>query len=207
MNDLSALSSKLAVALRDTAHETWNSTEKDALIEWAVRSLYPQVAVPLSLPIYPLTADTENYSVPTGIREVYRVEVGEVATDRLLRVLDDGTWYTYGDPLAGTLSIFVNKQYSDPAHYYIVHGYGSYNIASGEIPDALVPRVIATARAEAYRRMLGERSRFEQWQASSHEQDVTVNELLALVAEAQADAARLSVPRTHRRPVPGRLSS
>lgn len=207
-NDLTTLSGKLATALGDTDHETWASAEKDDLVTWAVTSLYPRFARPASVPIYPLTADTENYVVPDGLLEVYRVDVGEVATDLTVRVLD-GSWYTYDNPLTGGLKLFINKQYSDADHYYIVHGIGRYDLdtADNYPPDDLVPLILATARSEAYRRVLGQRSRFLQWQASSHEQDVTINELLAMTQEATAEQERLRarVPRTVRRPVPGRL--
>lgn len=206
-NDLATLRGKLDAQLNDTDHDAWGQTEKEELITQAVNSLYPRVARPMSVPIYPLTEDTENYPAPTGMREVYRVEVGEVATDLLTRVLD-GSWYTYDDGLDGSLGLFVNKQYSDADHYYIVHGFGAYDLDTNLIPDALVQQVLANARAEAYRRITGQRARFLQWQASSHEQDVTINELLALTQEAQAESERLRVrlPRTARRPVPARMA-
>jgi hypothetical protein len=213
-NTLAVLRGKLDTQLNDTAHDAWDQTEKEELITQAVNNLYPRFARPFSTAIYPLTADTENYAVPAGMMEVHRVEVGEVATDLLVRVLDGGTWYTYNNALTDELEIFVNARYSDADHYYILHGIGRYTLTSGStpdqlIPDALVPMVLADARSEAYRRIVGQRARFEQWQAASHEQDVTVNELLALTQEAQANAERVRarLPRTVRRPVPGRLSS
>lgn len=206
-NDLATLRGLLDVQLSDEDHEAWSQTEKETLVTQAVNGLYPHFARPMSEPISPLTADTENYNAPTGMREVYRIEVGEEATDLLIRVLD-GAWYTYDDPLTGNLKLFVNKQYSDTAHYYIVHGFGAYDLSDNLIPDTLVPVVLASARAEAYRRTIGSRARYEQWAAASHEHDVTVNELLALTQEAVADAERLRLraPRTPRRPVPGRLA-
>ena len=209
-NDLATLRGKLDVQLSDSDNATWTQAEKNELITEAVANLYPRFARPFAYPIWPLTADRENYNAPTGMLEVYRIEVGEVATDLLVRVLDNGTWYTYDDPLTGSLKLFINGRYSDPDYYYIVHGVGRYDLATAAnyIPDDLVSMVLATARAEAYRRVAGQRARFLQWQAKSHQQDVTVNELLALTQEAQADAERLRarLPRTARRPVPGRMS-
>lgn len=206
-NDLSALRDRLNAQLDDAGNETWTLAEKGDMIADAVRNLYPRTARPFSAPIYPLTADTENYAAPTGMREVYRIDVGEVATDLTLRVLD-GAWYTYDDPLTGGLALFINKQYSDTDHYFIVHGYGTYDLGDNLIPDDLVPLVLAGARAEAYRRQIGKRARFEQWGNASHEHDVSVNELLAMTQEAVADheRQRMRLPRTARRPVPGRLA-
>lgn len=212
-NDLATLRGKLDVQLNDATHVTWTQAEKEELVTQAVNGLYPRFARPFSKPIYPLTLDRETYPAPAGMMEVYRVELGEVVSDELVQVLDTGTWYTFNNPLTDELEIFVNKRYSDPDYYYILHGFGRYTLTSGQtpdelIPDALVQKVLADARVEAYRRLIGQRARFLQWQASNQQQDVTINELLALTQEAQGEAERLGarMPRTSRRPVPARLS-
>lgn len=211
-NDLTTLRGKLDTQLRDTTHAVWGQTEKEDLIAWAVQSLYPSFARPFSAPIWPLTADRETYPVPAGMLEVYRVELGEVATDELIQVLDNGTWYTFNNPLTDELDIFVNQRYSDPDYYYILHGIGRYTLTSGLtpdqlIPDALVPLVLADARAEAYRRVAGEAARYEQWQNADPTQQASINHLLGLVDGAERDYLRnrAMLPRTMRRPVPGRL--
>lgn len=212
-NDLATLRGKLDTQLNDATHQTWTQAEKEELVTQAVNGLYPAFARPFSAPIWPLTANREIYPAPAGMMEVHRVELGKVANDELVQVLDTGTWYTYNNPLADELEIFVNQRYSDPDYYYILHGVGRYTLTAGQtpdqlIPDALVQKVLADARAEAYRRLVGQRARFLQWQSSNQQQDVTINELLALVQEAQSEAERLRarLPRTYRRPVPARLA-
>jgi hypothetical protein len=76
------------------------------------------------------------------------------------------------------------------------------------VPDDLVPLVLSRARVEAYRRMGSDRAAFETWAKRSPKQDVSMNELLGLIQEAQSEARLLErqSPHVWRRPVPGRLS-
>lgn len=210
-NDLATLRARLETQLSDATNAAWSQAEKEDLIRDAVQNLYPHNARPFVAPIWPLTANKENYNAPTGMLEVHRVELGAVATDLLLRVLDTGTWYTYDDALTGSLKLFINKRYSDPAYYYIVHGVGRYDLTTvgNYIPDHLIPLVLASARLEAYRRSVGEAARFEQWQNADPTQMGSVNQLLSLVENAERDLMRLraTIGRTNRRPVPARLSN
>lgn len=75
------------------------------------------------------------------------------------------------------------------------------------IPDDFVPLVLARARAEAYRVMGADRAAFTKWQAKDQRTNVSLNELLGLVQEAQSTARLLErdTPQVWRRPVPGRL--
>lgn len=205
-NNLATLSSKLATALRDTDHETWLSTEKDDLVTWGVQSLYPRRARPLALPVYPLASATEDYAVPAGMREVNRVEWAEVATEHLVVRLPGDVWYVYGDPMAGNLTLWVSRDYTSPDYYLVLHGYGVHDVTTNLIPDDWVPLVLAKARSEAYRRVAGDRARFEQWLSSNQTQNMSVNELLQLIQDADDQAERLDrmLPRTQRLPVPGR---
>lgn len=206
-NDLATLTTKLATQLRDTDHAVWAEAEKQDLLTWATRGLYPRYARAMVEPIWPLDPDTENYALPTGMMEVTRVEQGEVATDQFVRVLGPGTWYVYGNELDGGAALFVNRVYTDADYYLILHGFGRYDLVTNLPPDDFVPLILALARAEAYQRVSGERSRFLQWQASEQEQDTSVNELLGLIDRAEATALRYRalLPQTQRRPVPGRM--
>ena len=86
------------------------------------------------------------------------------------------------------------------------HGYQTYDLTTNYIPDTLIPLVLAIARVEAYRRMAGSRSKFETWLAANQSQNVTVNELLLLINEADAEAQRLArLFRRWHKPVPGRI--
>ncbi len=206
-NDLATLRTKLATALRDPTMETWPSAELDDLLTWSCRSLYPRVAVEMSLPVYPLVTDQEDYDIPSGILEVSRVDLAQVSDDSLLYPLPGGTWEVYGDVWNSTAKLFINKVYSNPDYYLVVHGYGIYDLVDSTPPDHWVPYILARSRAEAYRRIAGDRARYEQWLASNQTQNMSVNELLNLIQDADSEADRQwrTMPRTVRRPVPGRV--
>lgn len=209
-NNLATLSSKLAQALADTDHEAWNSTEKDDLVTWAVADLYPRFAVGADPETSTITLAAEDYfyALPTGVVEVTSLDAVDADGQEIGRV-GMGAWSVVGDEW-GTQKLRVAPFIADGnvAGTLRVHGWKRYDTTTNLIPDHLVPLVLAIARAEAYRRIAGQRSRFEQWQAASHEQDVTVNELLTLTQEAQADAERLraTLKRSVRRPVPAYLA-
>lgn len=205
-NDLATLRGKLDVQLGDTSHETWDQAEKEDLITWAVRSLYPRRARVVAAPIWPLDPETEDYAVPSGMREVNRVEWAKVSTNHLIARLPGDDWYIYGDPMAGVLMLWVSRHYTSSDYYLVLHGYGIHDFGENQIPDDWVPLVLARARAEAYRRTAGDRTRFEQWLASNQTQNVSVNELLQFIQDADDEAGRLDrmLPRTQRLPVPGR---
>jgi hypothetical protein len=98
----------------------------------------------------------------------------------------------------------VNDNYAGGEYW--VRGYAEYGVASNYISNELVRLVLAKARGEAYRRMAGDRVQFKNWQARNQAQDMSVNELILLVNEADGEAERLfRRHRTIRKPVPGRI--
>lgn len=209
-NDLATLSSKLATALDDTTHAAWNSTEKDDLVTWAVADLYPRFARGLDPESTTITLVTDDffYSLPSGVVEVTSVDLVDTDGDERGKV-GQGAWSVQGDEWGTQKIRFSPKIVNGIGGSVRLHGWGRYDTSTNLIPDHLVPLVIAIARAEAYRRIMGQRARFEQWQAASHEQDVNINELMALTQEAVADEERLRarLKRSVRRPVPGRLAT
>jgi len=120
--------------------------------------------------------------------------------------LAGGLWNLQGDPW-GTQKIRVAPGIVDQGGTLRIHGYGRYDVTTNLIPDHLVPLVLAMSRVEAYRRVAGERSRFEQWMVARPKQGVSLNDLLNLVAEARSEVAEHMARRfrTWRMPVPGRL--
>lgn len=206
-NDLATLNVKLATALRDTSYDTWVTGEVDELINRAVDSLFPRYARPLdpTSTTVTVTEDTYYYSLPSGVRSVDRV-------DRFLDgTLDVGAlsgraWELVGDVLSGTGKLHIGRvaDIDDVLH---LHGTGVYDTATNLIPDHLIALVIARARAEAYRRVMADRERFKTWLARNQTQNVSLNEMLQMVNEADAEAARLSreTPRTWQKPVSGRV--
>lgn len=210
-NDIAGLSAALSQQLRDVDHVAWNSVEKDDLIRWSVANLYPRYARPLDPSLaaqeVTLVADTYFYALPTGMIEVTRLDLLD-PDDNEEGTLDGQAWRQDGDPVAGGLKLFVSPRIVDNLGGTVrVHGFARFDTTTNLIPDDYVPLVLANARAEAYRRMGGDRARFENWKARDQRQNVSVNELYSLITEAESEAMRVdrSTPNTWRRPVPGRL--
>lgn len=210
-NDLATLSSKLATALRDTGHEVWNSTEKDDLVTWAVADLYPRFARGLDPETATVTLVAEDYfyAVPTGTVEISSLDIVTADGEEAGRV-GQGAWSLVGDEW-GALKLRVAPAVVDTyaGGTLRVHGFGRYDTSTNLIPDHLVPMVLALAKLEAYRRIVGEASRYEQYAAADPTQQANVNQLLNLVDSSERDVLRLraTLKRSVRRPVPGRLAN
>lgn len=207
-NNLATLSSKLGTALRDTDHAVWNSTEKDDLVTWATAELWPRYARAMDpsdvLQEVTLVDDTFAYAVPTDMLEVEQVE-WIYGGDTELGFLSAGQWMTTGDEYAGNLKLRIAPGIVTSGGTLRVHGYGRYDLTTNLPPDDYVQLILAKAREEAYRRVAGDRARYQQWMVANQKQGVSVNELLQLADEAERHALRLeSRLRTQRRPRPGR---
>lgn len=206
-NNLATISSKLATALRDTDHETWNSTEKDDLVTWAVANLWggrPQIFRELdpTTTTISLVEGTYFYAAPTGVMSVFALDLYN-GTDEYGR-LEGDEWQLVGDPYSG-MKIRVAPHIARTGHTLRVHGIGRYDVTTNLIPDDFMPLVLAIGRAEAYRRIAGDRARFEQWLSSNQTQNMSVNELLQMIDDAERIAARERASvRVQAHPVPGR---
>lgn len=206
-NDLATLKGHLDTQLADTGNTVWGTTEKNNLITWAVAGLWPRlgrVFDPTSTTVT-LVEGTYFYSLPTGAIDVSRIDwkdTGDVERGTLV----DGSWELVGDPLMGTGKLHVSPAYADAGGTLRLHAYGRFDTSTNLIPDDYVPLVLAIARAEAYRRVAGDRSRFKIWLARHQGQNTSVNELAQLVGEATREAERLrSQFKTWRRPMPARV--
>lgn len=209
-NDLATLNGYLDTALReDTVDTVWTSTEKNNLIDWAVASLWPRYARPLdpTASTVTLVADTYYYSLPTGTRNAVRVDVVDSSSNDY-GPMHGRAWELTGDLIAGTGKIHVSPEYVSAyaGGTLRVHGYGVYDTATNLIPDLYVPLVLAKSRAEAYRRLGANREQFKVWLARNQNQNVSVNELLQLINEADSEVRRLemTIPRVWQKPAPGR---
>lgn len=206
-NNLAGLNAFLDTALND-ADVTWTSAEKDNILTWAVASLYPRLARQLdpTTTTVTLVEDTYFYSLPSGVMDVSQVFVVD-SNDEEWGFLTDGTWEIVGDPILGTGLIHVSPTIVNNVGGELrLYGYGRFDTSSNLIPDDYVPIVLATARAEAYRRVAGDRARFKVWLARQQTQNISENEALQMVSDAARDADQLkSQFKTWRRPVPGRV--
>jgi hypothetical protein len=206
-NDLATLNSKLATQLRDTSYATWVTGEMDELIKRAVDSLFPRYARPLDPESTTVTvvADDYYYSLPSGVRSVDRVDRYDSDGNDYGHIAGR-SWELVGDVLAGTGKLHIG-QVANADDVLHLHGTGVYDTTTNLIPDHLIALVTARARAEAYRRVMADRERFKAWLARNQNQNVSINEMIQLVNEADAEAGRLAreTPRTWQRPVSGRV--
>jgi len=208
-NNLATLRGKLATALRDTTNVVWASAELDDLITWAVADLYPQFARGLvpSATTVTLVSGTLTYNLPAGVLEVSGVDWIDTGST-YLGPLGPQSWWIEGDAENSTGVLRVAPVYPTTGGTLRLHGYGRFDTATNLIPDRAIRAVLASARAEAYRRLAGDRVKFEQWLARRQQQNVTVNELTIMVNEADGEYLRaMSRLRTFRRSRPGRTSA
>lgn len=216
-NDLELLRQRFRDQLSDISDETWPAGEKDDLLTWAVRRLATRFYRPLdpraATQTVTLVASTYFYTLDTNIVKVHRVDWKSSQSDEL-GPIDGSAWEVVGDPLAGGLKLHVSPTIVEQGGTLYLNAYGRYTlpnqtasatVLATAIPDDLVALVLALARAEAYRRILVDRVRFRQWINVNQVQNVSVNELMQMVNEADAAAEReWVVLRRWQKPVPGR---
>lgn len=208
-NDLATLKGKLATQLNDESDVDWSATEKNDLITWAVANLWPrrrrEIDPSLASSEISLVAGTIFYAAPSGMEHIVRLDWKDADGNEGGPIWNG--WEETGDPFGGTLKIKVAPVIAERGGKLRVYGYGRYNTSTALVPDDYVPLVLAKARAEAYRRMGADRARFKNWQSRHPDQDISMNELLQLINEADAEARLLDaeLPTTVQRPVPGRV--
>ncbi len=217
-NTLATLTWRLAEMLNDdgrsdadsAAFKTWQSSELDSILTGVVLNLYPRYARALDPATYSfvLAASTYFYAIPTGVVDVNRLD--RVQSDGVeAGPLFGGAWEETGDLNDGTFKLHLGPGIVDSfvGDTVRINGYGSYDVSTHPVPNDILPLVLAQARAEAYRRITGDRVRFQQWLSRNQVQNVSVNELLQFVREATAEAARLenATSRTIMKPVQARI--
>lgn len=205
MNNLATLRAQLDTQLRDLDHEVWGQTEKEQLLINAVARLYPRVVRHIIVNV-PVIENTYTYLLDANIRNVFRIDVLN-ASSEMTHVLPNGGWELWGTTGGSeALTLHVGRGFAQANTTFRVHGYGRYDIQTNAIDDSLVPLVLARARAEAYRRMGADRIKFENWLVNNQTQNVSVNEMLQLINEAEREAEFLErQSATIKKPVPARV--
>lgn len=202
-NDLATLKTALALALRDASNAVWTAAENGDLLTWAAASLYPKVSRSVREDVT-LADDDDQYDLST-VTSVSRVDLID-GDGRLLMPLPGGAWELWGDGITASPTLFINRSYARTGWTLRVHGYGAYDLSSNLPPDVMVPAILARARAEALRRMLNDRAKFAQWAKRNQLADSSVNELVLMVNEADANAREeMAKLKTWRKPVPARV--
>lgn len=191
-NDLKTMRERLRQQLSDVDDDTWDAGEKDDLLKWALRKLNYRTPRPLdpetATQQITLVADTYFYAIDSGIRQVFKVVLYNSDGDLVGRI---NNWEASGDLLSGTGKIHIAPTVVESFAGGEVHLYatGLYDLDTNVIPDDYVAALLATARAEALRRLITDRARFKQWQVANQVQNISVNELIQMVNEADRAAA------------------
>lgn len=213
-NDLATLTSLLATQLRDTSNEVWTNAEKQNLIQLAVARLYPRVLKYTTVNV-PVDQGASFFTVggpTTPFVKIHRIDLWDTdPTSRMSRMVMEipgRSWEVQGEVIPGeSIRVVLHPTFSYNSSYYmVVHGFTQFDLTNNQIPDYLVPLVLARARAEAYRRAGADRVQFKNWLVSNQTQNVSVNELLQLIREAadEAEMEERKFSSRHSKPVVAR---
>ena len=189
---------RLRSQLYDVEDETWSAGEKDDVLLWSVRKLNKRLNRPLdpeaTAQNITLVTDTYFYAIDSTITSVVRVDLYNSSGDAL-GPLEAG-WETVGDLVTGNGKLHLSPTTVEATVGGSVRmtAYGRYELltqASSQTsanPDDYITLVLSTARAEAYRRLVSDRARFRQWQTNNQVQNISVNELIQMVTDADRQA-------------------
>jgi hypothetical protein len=204
------LGPKLETALRDTSNAVWGASEIDDILALALEEtnrVRPRVVkdvVTIGTGMGDGLEEGEDQFTLTNVYTVFRIDLLD-ENDKVVMPLPSGAWEVWGDNMSSGQTIYVNPSYVRNGMSFRVHGYGPYDTTNTP-PAQVQEAILALARAEAYRRVAGERARFEQYASGNPRSDVSVNEILGQVNEADAEAHRLLGDiKLIRRPLPGRF--
>lgn len=211
-NNLATLNAALAQAMRDPAYGTWATDEIDKLLTQSVSRLWPRHSriIDASSVTYAkitFVADTYVYTLPTGVMAVSRADLYDSSSNSI-GPISGRAWELIGDTLSAGGKIRISPQVVDAwvGGFLQLHGYGKYDLTTNLIPDDFVPLVLARARAEAYRRVLSDRERFKAWLSRNQTQNVSVNEMIQFVNEADQEALQLEkASKVWMKPLSGRV--
>ncbi len=194
-NALEDMRARLRVQLADTDDIVWDAGEKDDLLTWAVRRLNQRINRPLdpnaAAQQITLVAATYFYAIDAGITHVNMVELNDTNGDQYGEITG---WRVTGSLVSGTAKMQVSPHHVVNLGTLIIHGYGRFTLPTASasqtsaIPDDYVTLVLALARSEALRRMAVNRVQFAQWQVHNQVENVSVNELMQMISEADGQA-------------------
>ena len=192
VNNLATLTWDMALELRDTTFSTWDSREMARLLVWAAAGAWPHLSRELDPTTQTITlvASTYFYALPVGMLSVSRVDYVDSNSNEL-GPLRQGSWGTEGDPLGGTAKLHVAPGIVATGGSLRLQGYGRYDLTTNYPLDDYVPLILAMARVEALRRMVGNRAQTENYISTSPMQNITVNEIVIMLNEANQEVVRL----------------
>jgi hypothetical protein len=213
-NDLETMRQLLRDVLYDVDDVTWNAGEKDDILQMSVRRLSQRLPRPLdptaAAQTITLVSETYFYAIDSGIISVEKVFYINSDSDRI-GYMESG-WEVVGDLTTGSAQLHVSPITVEQGGTLQITGAGRYTLVTqsaaqtAAIPDDYRPYVLAISKAEAYRRLLSDRARFYQWQNANQVQNISMNELIQMVNEADRQALDewLAIKRWQK-PVIGRI--
>jgi hypothetical protein len=200
VNDLGTLNTALSTALRDPGNETWTTEELDDVLTWSCARTYPKIADRIR-EIVTLVADQSEYLLE-HLSEIDRVDLLDSDAIRSY-ALPGGTWEFWGSGEERGGTLYINPAYASDGPTLRVHGWGPYDLNENTPPDRYVPWILAMARADAGRREIAKRMNATNWLTVNQVQNISVNELVQMVNEADFEARTLgAAAKTWRRPKP-----
>lgn len=188
-NTQSVLVDLLRTALRDASDATWPETEKQSLVDRAVDAcpLRPLLRTDV---MFPISDGDHSYGIDPTVASISRIDLtldGAPAGS-----IPSGLWEVTGDLSTGNAEVTIDPSTVTrlSGRTAQVIGHGRYDTASHPVPDDFVPFVIAHARAEAWSRMVSDRARFRNWEVSEQTLNVSVNEVVLMLNDAQRERER-----------------
>jgi hypothetical protein len=204
MTYLADITGKLETALTDTSNAVWSSAELNDILTVACARIARdrQRVVRDSID---LVDDQETYTL-TNVYTAQRVDLLD-SDGYFVMKIPDGAWEIWGDQATAGQTLFINRRYANSNYSLRVHGYAPYDLVTNT-PTAnstFEGAILALARVEALRRIEHERSRYQQWANTNPRGNTSVNELLNMIREAEAEANALRAEiRLIIRPMPGK---
>lgn len=144
-NDITYLTERLSVALRDPDFETWDPEELQDLLTWAVAS-EPRLfrALDPTVSTITLVSGTYYYDLPPEVLRLYRVD--RVDTSSIERgPLTGSSWEIVGDLDTYGAKLHVHPTIASQGGTLRLNGYGRYSLG----PVATATTAAATAAAAA----------------------------------------------------------
>lgn len=181
MTTLADIETKLARALRDTAHNTWLQAENYDLINAGIGAISDLAPREIVQTVGTVAAGVASYDVSAFVR-VYRVDIYTSAGSysHTIPSTTDGPndgWETHGGVL------YLPPGWLPAAGSTVrALGYGAYvqlsaSTSTTDLTDRLIAAVVLYGQIEGYGRLIADRAAFGQWQSDPDNRDVT---LLAL---------------------------
>lgn len=196
------LSDQLARMIKDPTHITWTTQELTDMLAYALAETN-RVRNIRTTETIAAVASQDTYTLTT-IQSVHRVDLLD-ASNKVVMIIPGNAWEIWGDNMSPSQTLYINPSYSLSGYTFRIHGYVDYDYTTNTPPQMVQNAILAVARAEALRRILAERARFEQYASSNPRGDSSMTEVYSEVQDAQRQAeSELNKIRLLRMPMAGR---